>query len=47
MASLDAGTPLRAGTRPRWPAAMGRMLALELTPARIRVNIICPGQIET
>ena len=26
---------------------MGKMLALELTPARIRVNIICPGPIET
>jgi len=28
-------------------AAMGKMLANELAPARVRVNIICPGSIQT
>jgi NAD(P)-dependent dehydrogenase (short-subunit alcohol dehydrogenase family) len=27
--------------------AMGKMLALELAPSKVRVNIICPGAIET
>lgn len=27
--------------------AMAKMLALELAPARVRVNVICPGAIET
>jgi NAD(P)-dependent dehydrogenase (short-subunit alcohol dehydrogenase family) len=27
--------------------AMGKMLALELAPAKVRVNVICPGAIET
>ncbi|MEZ6079154.1 MAG: SDR family oxidoreductase [Pirellulaceae bacterium] len=27
--------------------ALGQMLALELAPRRIRVNVICPGAIES
>ena len=27
--------------------AMGKMLALELAPSKVRVNVICPGAIET
>jgi NAD(P)-dependent dehydrogenase (short-subunit alcohol dehydrogenase family) len=27
--------------------AMGKMLALELAPARVRVNVICPGSVAT
>lgn len=27
--------------------ALGKMLALELAPARIRVNVVCPGAVDT
>src|SRR5690606_26826604 len=42
----NAGASAHA-SRKAGQLALGKMLALELAPRRIRVNVICPGAIDT